>query len=107
MGGIPRKKGMDGKQGVLCDSVVKNPPYSAEDGDLGLIPGWGRPPWSWKRQLTPVFLPGKSHGHRSLACSIGSQGIRHDLVTKHARTNCKKQITTQGTPTLAPEENLF
>ena len=32
-------------------------------GDLGSIPGLGRRKW----QPTPVFLPGKSHGQKSLA----------------------------------------
>ena len=45
-------------------SVVKNPPASA--GDPGLIPGSGRFPWRRKWQPTPVFLPGESHGQRSL-----------------------------------------
>ena len=40
-------------------------------GDLGSIPGfdsWVRKiPWRSKWQSTPVFLPGKSHGQRSLA----------------------------------------
>jgi len=35
-------------------------------GDVGLIPGSGRPPWRRKWQLTPVFLSGKSHGPRNL-----------------------------------------
>ena len=35
-------------------------------GDLGLIPD-GKIPWRWKWQPTPVFLPGKSDGWRSLA----------------------------------------
>ena len=35
-------------------------------GDLGSIPGWGRFPWRRKWQPTPVFLPGESHGQRSL-----------------------------------------
>ena len=42
--------------------IVKNPPASA--GDTGSIPGSGRSPG---RQSTPVFLPGESHGQRSLA----------------------------------------
>ena len=33
-------------------------------GDLGLIPGFV--PWRKKQQPTPVFLPGESHGQRSL-----------------------------------------
>ena len=36
-------------------------------GDLGLIPGLGRFPWKRKWQPTSVFLPGESHGQRSLA----------------------------------------
>ena len=35
-------------------------------GDPGLIPGSGRPLWRRKWQPSPVFLPGKSHGQRSL-----------------------------------------
>ena len=35
-------------------------------GDLGSIPGLGRFPWRRKWQPTPVFLPGESHGQRSL-----------------------------------------
>ena len=53
-----------GKLGITSGfpggSVVKHP--SANAGDTGSIPGLGR-----KWQVTPVFLPGKSHGQRSLA----------------------------------------
>ena len=35
-------------------------------GDLDSIPGSGRFPWRRKWHPTPVFLPGKSHGQRSL-----------------------------------------
>ena len=38
--------------------------YSA--GDLGSIPGVGKTPWRRKWQSTPVLLPGKSHGQRSV-----------------------------------------
>ena len=34
--------------------------------DPGSIPGWGKIPRRRKRQPTPVFLPGESHG-QSLA----------------------------------------
>ena len=43
--------------------MVKNPPASA--GDAGLIPG-SECPVERKWQPTPFFLPGKSHGQRSL-----------------------------------------
>ena len=44
--------------------MVKNLPDNA--GDLGSIPGLGRFPWKKKWQPTPVLLPGKCHGQRSL-----------------------------------------
>jgi len=48
--------------------VVKNLPASVEDiRDMGSIPVLGRFPWRRAWQLTPVFLPGESHGQRSLA----------------------------------------
>ena len=51
--------------------MVKNlPAHLVEVRDVCLIPGSGRSPGGeegreW--QLTPVFLPGESHGERSLA----------------------------------------
>ena len=45
--------------------VVKNPLANAGDvRDAGLIPGLGRSPGGG--QPTSVFLPGESHGRRSL-----------------------------------------
>ena len=35
-------------------------------GDRGSIPGLGRSPGEGKWKPTPVFLPGESHGWRSL-----------------------------------------
>ena len=54
--------------------MVKNPPANAGDiRDTGLIPvspEVGKILWRRAWQLTPVFLPGKFHGQRSLAsCS--------------------------------------
>ena len=45
-------------------SMVKNPPANA--GDAGLIPGEGRSPGEGNGHPVPIFLPGKSHGQRSL-----------------------------------------
>ena len=44
-------------------------------GDIGSFNPWvGKIPWRKKWQPTPVFLPGRSHGQRSLAgCSPGGQ----------------------------------
>ena len=47
--------------------MVKNPPAGTGDiGDVGSIPGSGRSPGVGNGN-TPVFLPGKFHGQRSLA----------------------------------------
>ena len=51
----------------IGDTVVKNPP--AYDPWVGKIP------WSRKWQPTPVFLPGKFHGRRSL---VGSMRVVHE-----------------------------
>ena len=57
----------------LGAQMVKVPAYSA--GDLGLIPGLGR--FSGEGNgPTPVLLPRKSHGRRSLV-SMESQRVRH------------------------------
>ena len=44
--------------------VVKNLPASSREPDS--ISLGGKIPWRKKWQPTPVFLPGKSHGQRSL-----------------------------------------
>ena len=47
-------------------------------------PWFGKIPWRRRWQPTPVFLPGKSHGQRSLAgySPWGCKWVRHNLVTK-------------------------
>ena len=63
-------------------SVVKNPPANAGDtGDTGSIPGSGRFPWRRKWQPTPVFLPGESHGQRSLV-GYSSWDYKQSNITK-------------------------
>ena len=48
--------------------MVKNPPANAGDiRDVGSILGSGRSPWRRAWQPSQVFLPGESHGQRSLA----------------------------------------
>ena len=50
-------------------------------GDLSLIPGWGRSPGEGNVQPTPVFLPGKSHGRRSLV-GYSPQGCKESDTTE-------------------------
>ena len=50
-------------------------------GDHGLIPGLERFPWRRKWQPTPVFLPGESHGWRSLV-GYSPQGLKESDTTE-------------------------
>ena len=47
----------------VCSEVKASP---CNVGGLSSIPGVGKIPWRRKWQPTPVFLPGESHGQRSL-----------------------------------------
>ena len=52
----------------LCQvaQAVKNLPAKAGDMRCGFVPWVGKIPWKRKWQPTQVFLPGESHGGRSL-----------------------------------------
>ena len=87
--GLPCPGGLDGKESA-CNA-----------GDLSLIPELRRFPWRRTWQPTPVFLPGESHGQRSL---VGYSPWGHKeldmterLSTQHnpaAITNYKNQTKT-------------
>ena len=72
--------GSDGKQ------------YGCNVRDLGSIPGSGRSPGEWIP--TPVFLPEKPHGHRSLA-GYSPQG-RKESDTTEPQTHLKVAVTVNG-----------
>ena len=61
--------------------MVRNLPTNA--GDMGSIPGLGRSP---EKEIAThsVFLPGKSHGHKSLVgySPWSHKRVGHDLATK-------------------------
>ena len=54
--------------------------------------------WRRKWQPIPVFLPGKSHGQRSLASSRpwGRQSVGHSLATKTTTTNWDLEILSNS-----------
>ena len=55
---------------------------AGDTGDAGSIPGSGKISWSKEWQPTPVFLPGKFHGQRSLVgCS--PKGCKESDTTGH------------------------
>ena len=74
-------------QASLVAQMVKNLPAMEETQVLSL--GWEDPLEIWLPipeywPSTPVFLPGESHGQRSLVSyiqSMGLQRVRHDWVT--------------------------
>ena len=57
--------------------MVKNPPANA--GVAGSIPVSGRAPREGNGKPTPAFLPGKSHGQRSLAGYSASRRKELDM----------------------------
>ena len=60
-----------------CLSVKESTCNEGNTRDSGLISG-SENPWGQKWQPAPVFLPGKSHGQRSLVGSKGSQRVGHN-----------------------------
>ena len=54
-------------RGFLCDSAVKNPPEMQVRRRHRFGPWIGKFPWRRVWQPTLVFLPGESHGLKSLA----------------------------------------
>ena len=71
-------------------SVVNNLPDSA--GDVGLIHGLGRHPGEKRLQYTPVQLPGKSCGPKSL---VGNSPLGHEEsdTTQQLNNNNKNDST--------------
>ena len=84
---------------MVCGSVAKNPP--ANTGDVG---HWRAQslrqgdPWRRKWPPAPAFLPGESHGQRSLA-GYGPWGLEESDTTEqlsmHAHIPDIKQITNK------------
>ena len=63
-------------------SAVKNPPAMQEMQEMQVPSlGWELP-WRGKWQPTPVFLPGQSHGQRSL---VGCSPNGHKWPSTHTR----------------------
>ena len=67
-------------------SVVKDSIYQCRRGRrCGFDPWVRKIPWRRKWQPAPVFLPGKPHGHRSLA-GYSPKGRKESDMTKHTGT---------------------
>ena len=73
----------------------------------GLIPGLGRSLGGGARQPTPVFLPGKSQGQRSLV-GYSPEGCKESITTevaKYAHTHAKDGFA--GEELLSPVSRLY
>ena len=77
--------------------MVSNLPANARDE---FAPWVGKILWRKKWQPIPVFLPGKSHGQRSLVEKVGCpwrSRAGHDLATKQpALLRQKRSVLTPG-----------
>ena len=77
-------------RGFPGGSVVNNPPANIGDSRCRLHPWVGKIIWRRKWQPTPVFLPGKFHGQRSLVgyntCVAHSRTLGHST---HHPQSCK------------------
>ena len=81
------------EKGFPDGSVMKNP--LAMQGN-GFNPWFGKIPWKRKWQPTTVFLPGKSHEHRSLV-GCGPWGHKELVTSEWLNTNDKnKKVSPYG-----------
>ena len=70
------------------DSVGKESACNARDtGDMGSVPGLERASGDGKWKHTPVFLPEKSHGQKTLA-GYSRKCCKESDPTRHADTEC-------------------
>ena len=85
-------KKWNSNQYFLNELLIKNIPANAGDaGNAGL---WvGKIPWSRKWQPTPVFLPEKSHGQRSLV-GYSPRSHKQSDMTEQPSTHTMIPATT-------------
>ena len=69
------------------DTFVKNPPNQSRRHKRRRFDPWvGKIPWRRKPQLTPVFLPEKFHGQRSLS-GYSPWGRKDSDMTEHTHAH--------------------
>ena len=85
-------------------TVVKTPPANAGDLRRGFDPWVRKIPWGRAWQPTPVFLPGESHGQRSLVHRVMKSQARlkrlstHESIRDGQRSSGTWQHVTWGFP---------
>ena len=73
---------------------------------LRFDPWVGKVPWRRKWQPTPVFLPGKSHGQKSLT-GYGPWGRKESDITERLSTHRRKKAETERENSLNCSLNLI
>ena len=80
-------------KGFPVGTVVKSPPANTRDARDSVSVSWVRRiPWRIKGHPTPVFLPGKFPGQRSLA-GCCPWGRKESDPTKHVHTHISHHLT--------------
>ena len=76
---------------------------------LGVDPWVRKILWRRKWQPTPVFLPGKFHGQRSLVgySPRGCTRVRHNLATERACSNLTKKPSSVFTSVLLKKSHIL
>ena len=70
------------------------------------VQSWvGKTPWRRKWQPTPVFLPGKAHGQRSLA-GYGPWGCKESDTTERQQTQIQENCITNKVRKRTPLERV-
>ena len=74
--------------------VVKNLPANARHKRNRFNPWVRKIPWRRKWQPTPIFLPGKFHGQRSLAATVRGIKDSQTRLSEHTppQVSCKRQL---------------
>ena len=77
----------------MAQKVKESACSAGATGESGLTPGSGRAPGGGKWQPTPVYLPEKSHGQRSLA-GYSTKHHQEGNTTKRAQHILKVYSST-------------
>ena len=94
MGGRPKQTFLQKRHFPSGISGKESAHQSRRPNRCGFDPWVGKIPWKRKWKPTPAFLPGESHGQRSLAgySPRGHKKVRHNLATKPSPLQSHKNL---------------
>ena len=95
------------RRGFPCSASGKEPACQFRRHKRCWFNPWVRKiPWRRVWQPTPAFLPGESHGQRSLGGSIVSQRVRHNW-SDFACIHIPRRIETKQQQQKTPHTQMF